>query len=148
MTAVVSGGIFNVIFDYILVYPCQMGMAGAAIATVCGSILTVLILLIHFFGKHNHLHFCFSEIRGSFGSDIFKSGFASFLIDLSSGIVSFFLQPTAAALSGRSRCQCLWYYFQHCNCCDLPLKRNLSGSTADHLYKFRRRIPGTDRSCP
>ena len=61
---------------------------------------------------------------------------------------NFFLQPTAAALSGRSRCQCLWYYFQHCNCCDLPLKRNLSGSTADHLYKFRRRIPGTDRSCP
>lgn len=90
MTAVVSGGVFNVIFDYILVYPCQMGMAGAAIATVCGSILTVLILLTHFIGKHNHLHFCFSEIRSAFGADIFKSGFASFLIDFSSGIVIFF----------------------------------------------------------
>ena len=100
MTAVVSGGIFNVIFDYILVYPCQMGMAGAAIATVCGSILTVLILLIHFFGKHNHLHFCFSEIRSSFGSDIFKSGFASFLIDLSSGIVIFFFNQQLLRYQG------------------------------------------------
>ena len=97
MTAVVSGGIFNVIFDYILVYPCQMGMAGAAIATVCGSILTVLILLIHFFGKHNHLHFCFSEIRSSFG---FKSGFASFLIDLSSGIVIFFFNQQLLRYQG------------------------------------------------
>ena len=83
-----------------LVYPCQMGMAGAAIATVCGSILTVLILLIHFFGKHNHLHFCFSEIRSSFGSDIFKSGFASFLIDLSSGIVIFFFNQQLLRYQG------------------------------------------------
>ena len=29
------------ILNYVLVYPCKMGMAGAAIATVCGSILTV-----------------------------------------------------------------------------------------------------------
>lgn len=100
MTAVVSGGIFNVIFDYILVYPCRLGMAGAAIATVCGSILTVLILLAHFLGKHNHLQFCFSEIRCTFGIDIFKSGFASFLIDLSSGIVIFFFNQQLLLYQG------------------------------------------------
>lgn len=53
-----------------------------------------------FFGKDNHLHFCFSEIRSSFGSDIFKSGFASFLIDLSSGIVIFFFNQQLLRYQG------------------------------------------------
>ena len=128
-------------FDYILVYPCQMGMAGAAIATVCGSILTVLILLIHFFGKTQSLTFLFFRNPKFFRFRYFQKWICQFSDRPVFRNRNFFLQPTAAALSGRSRCQCLWYYFQHCNCCDLPLKRNLSGSTADHLYKFRRRIP-------
>ena len=36
MTAVVSGGVFNIILDYILIFPMKMGMAGAAAATVTG----------------------------------------------------------------------------------------------------------------
>lgn len=100
MTAVISGGVFNIVFDYLLVYPLQKGMAGAAAATVCGSTLTVLILLTHFFGKSNHLKLGFSGIDRKFCSNIFKNGFASFLIEMSSGIVIFVFNQQLLAYQG------------------------------------------------
>ena len=48
MIAVISGGVLNVILDLIFVFPLHMGMAGAAIASVIGSLCTVCILLLHF----------------------------------------------------------------------------------------------------
>ncbi len=40
MAATVSGAVVNIILDPIFIYPMQMGMKGAAIATVLGQILT------------------------------------------------------------------------------------------------------------
>lgn len=89
MYAVVSGGVANIILDYIFVYNFNMGMAGAAIATVMGSGLTVVILLTHFFTKKNNLHFSLKGIRPSFIKNIILNGFASFLIEVASGVTIF-----------------------------------------------------------
>ncbi|HIT34277.1 MAG TPA: polysaccharide biosynthesis C-terminal domain-containing protein [Candidatus Faecousia intestinigallinarum] len=45
MLAVLAGAITNIILDYIFIYPMKMGMAGAAIATVIGQILTAFLSL-------------------------------------------------------------------------------------------------------
>lgn len=45
MFAVLAGAITNIILDYIFIYPMKMGMAGAAIATVIGQILTAALSL-------------------------------------------------------------------------------------------------------
>ena len=45
MHAVAAGGVFNVFGDWFLVFPMDMGMAGAAIATVSGTIIQLVILL-------------------------------------------------------------------------------------------------------
>lgn len=45
MLAVLAGAITNIILDYIFIYPMKMGMAGAAIATVIGQILTAVLSL-------------------------------------------------------------------------------------------------------
>lgn len=89
MNGVIAGGITNIILDYVFVFPMQMGMKGAAIATVIGSSLTVLILLTHFFSKKNQLRFTLKGIRPSFLKEITVNGFASFLIEISSGITIF-----------------------------------------------------------
>lgn len=89
MYAVVSGGVANIILDYVFVYNFNMGMAGAAIATVMGSGLTVVILLTHFFTKKNNLHFSLKGIRPSFIKNIILNGFASFLIEVASGVTIF-----------------------------------------------------------
>ena len=89
MYAVVSGGVANIILDYIFVYNFNMGMAGAAIATVMGSGLTVVILLTRFFTKKNNLHFSLKGVRPSFIKNIILNGFASFLIEIASGVTIF-----------------------------------------------------------
>lgn len=88
MIAVVSGGVSNIILDYIFIYRFQWGMRGGAIATVIGSTLTCGILLAHFFKKSNQLKLIkhgFSLQR--FGK-IVTSGLSSFLIEIANGIVT------------------------------------------------------------
>lgn len=51
MIAVLIGSVLNMILDYIFVFPMQMGMFGAAFATVIGAFSTVSILLLHFVNK-------------------------------------------------------------------------------------------------
>lgn len=89
MTAVVTGGISNVFLDLLFVYPLDMGMAGASIASVIGSGITVCILLCHFCSKTNGLKLSLQGFSFSYVKDIFASGFTSFLVDITSGIVMF-----------------------------------------------------------
>ena len=89
MTAVVTGGISNVFLDLLFVYPLDMGMASASIASVIGSGITVCILLCHFCSKSNGLKLSLQGFSFSYVKDIFASGFTSFLVDITSGIVMF-----------------------------------------------------------
>lgn len=89
MNAVIAGGVTNIVLDYLFVFPLQMGMAGAALATVIGSVLTVLILLTHFFTEKNQLRFTFKGIQPRFFREITVNGFASFFIEVASGLTIF-----------------------------------------------------------
>lgn len=91
MNAVIAGGITNIILDYVFVFPLQMGMTGAALATVTGSVLSVLILITHFFTKKNQLRFTLKGFQPFFIKKIFANGFTSFVIEISSGITIFVL---------------------------------------------------------
>lgn len=87
MVGVICGGVSNVILDYIFIFMLKMGMEGGAIATVIGSSITILILSIHFFSKANNLKivkngFSFGKLKR-----IIVNGFASFLVEVSSGVV-------------------------------------------------------------
>lgn len=46
----ISGAITNIVLDWLFIYPCGMGVAGAAWATVIGQILSLIVtLLLHIF---------------------------------------------------------------------------------------------------
>ena len=55
MAAVVAGGIFNVFGDWFLVFPMNMGMTGAAIATAGGTVIQLMVLCAFLFTKKSHL---------------------------------------------------------------------------------------------
>ena len=57
MAAVLIGGCVNIFGDWFLVFPLGMGMKGAAIATVIGTSLQVLIMCSHFRSERCHLKF-------------------------------------------------------------------------------------------
>lgn len=51
MMAVVTGGVFNVFGDWLFVFPMNMGMGGAALATAFGNVMQTAIMCSHFFSK-------------------------------------------------------------------------------------------------
>lgn len=89
MVAVLLGAGINIVLDYIFVFPMQMGMKGAAIATVIGSITTSLILLTHFIKKKNRIKICTNGISFDMVKKIISCGSSSFLMEVASGFVIF-----------------------------------------------------------
>lgn len=57
MTATIASGLLNIAFDYILMFPLNMGMAGAALATGLSPVVSMLICMIHFLSKKNNIKF-------------------------------------------------------------------------------------------
>lgn len=99
MTAVVSGGVFNIILDYILIFSMKMGMAGAAAATVTGSALTLVILLTHLVSKENTLRFVAGAHIGQ-AAEVVKNGISSFLLDMCNGVVTFLFNRQILSIAG------------------------------------------------
>ena len=86
MAGVISGGVTNVILDYIYIFIMKWGMGGAALATATGTTLTVLILSSHFFSKNNHLKLEFDN-GWKHVPEIFGNGLASLILEVSNGFV-------------------------------------------------------------
>jgi putative MATE family efflux protein len=86
--AVISGGVFNIVFDYVFIFVLDMGMGGAGLATSLGMALNCLIQSSHFLSKKNALRLapisCFFSRSGA----ILTNGFSSFFVDVAMGIVS------------------------------------------------------------
>lgn len=89
MFAVIFSGFLNIILDYIFVFPLNMGMRGAAIATVFSYTISYLILLTHLLSKNNTLKFRKSFYKLSYITRIFKCGLPSLFIEVSLGFVIF-----------------------------------------------------------
>lgn len=86
--AVVFGGIFNVFGDYFFVFVMDWGIMGAGLATVLGSVFSLVIMCSHFFAGKNTLRF----VRPTRLPDKLKSitvtGFSTFFIDVAMGILT------------------------------------------------------------
>lgn len=57
MAATIVSGIFNIVFDYVFMFPLQMGMAGAALATGLSPVVSMLICLFHYLSSKNNIAF-------------------------------------------------------------------------------------------
>lgn len=86
MIGVVAGGITNVVLDYIFIYMLHWGMAGAVLATVAGTLLTITILGSHFLNADNHLKLDGGITRKKF-KDVLINGMPSFIMELSGGVI-------------------------------------------------------------
>ena len=84
MKAVIIGGCLNVFGDWFFCFPLGMGMFGAALATVLGTVLQTLILISHFFNRemctlrlvkpHHPWMMIIKIITTGFGSSILDLG--------------------------------------------------------------------------
>lgn len=82
MIAVVLGGVTNIFLDWFLVFPMDMGISGAAIATVAGTFIQCLVLTSHFFNPKCSLRFVKPHSLVKAFKNILTIGFAASLLDL------------------------------------------------------------------
>ena len=88
--AVLIGGIFNIFGDYFFVFPMDMGIFGAGLATALGSVISLLVMLTHFFRKENTLQIVRPAHLLRQTRQILTSGFSAFFIDVAMGILTIF----------------------------------------------------------
>jgi len=102
MIAMLVASFANIGMDYILIYPLDLGMLGAALATGVSPGISLLILSTHIWKKRNgfHLEKCRSRVR-HFG-DICALGLSSLLTEFSTGIVILIFNLAILGLAGNS----------------------------------------------
>lgn len=89
MFALAFGSVSNIVLDYVFMYPLNMGIAGAALATALGPIFSVIILLPHFLQKKGSLYFARVHMDDRSIRQIFVLGFPSFIMEFTIGIITF-----------------------------------------------------------
>ncbi len=102
MAATLASSIFNVIFDYVLMFPLGMGMCGAALATALSPLVGTSICLIHILSKRSRVKL--KRIRPSAGKLIFccKTGVSSFVGEISSGVITVVFNMIILRLAGNT----------------------------------------------
>ena len=100
MFATLAGSFANIVFDYIFIFPMNMGILGAVLATGSAPIFSILIMLPHWLKKKNTFHFVKTGILWKNVSQITSLGFPSLLAQLSGGIVMIIFNTLILKLEG------------------------------------------------
>lgn len=85
--ATVCGGVFNIFGDFFLTFTCDLGIEGAAIATVGGQGIAFAIQMVHFFTRKNTVSFVRIRNFWKQGKEIVSIGFASFVCSVGMGFL-------------------------------------------------------------
>ena len=59
MAATLLSSLFNIVFDYVFMFPLGMGMTGAALATAVSPIVSILICMVHYLSPKSSVSFHF-----------------------------------------------------------------------------------------
>ena len=96
----IGGSLFNIVFDYIFIYPMKMGMVGAALATGFSPLVNLLVLSFHKWTHKNR----FQLVKPGWNLRIMKEvtllGVPSAITELAAGIVVMIFNLVIMALTG------------------------------------------------
>lgn len=102
MFAVAAGSIVNVILDYVFIYPLQMGMLGAVLATGLAPVISLVILSSHWLVKRRTLRLKLSRFSFRTCGRICSLGIFSFVSEISNGIVILVFNMIIINLTGNT----------------------------------------------
>lgn len=79
----IAGAVSNVILDWVFIFPLQMGIKGAAIASGLGQLISLLVLSVHFIRRHGKLRFRKTRLSLSLIGKIVKRGLPELITQMS-----------------------------------------------------------------
>ena len=102
MVSTLSGAVTNIVLDYIFIFPLELGIKGAAIATGLGQIVTIAILIPHFISNKGILKFGNIRLEKEIIKEFINIGFPSFFAEVSFSIIIFFMNLALVNYGGES----------------------------------------------
>lgn len=100
MAAMIMGSLSNVLLDYIFIFPLNMGIFGAILATGLAPIISICVLSPYLITRKNKFRFVKSKPSGTCAKEILSSGFSPFLTEATSGIVMFLFNYIILRITG------------------------------------------------
>lgn len=100
MAAMITGSLSNVLLDWVFLFPCGMGIFGAAFATGLAPLISMGVLSVHFFRRKNQFYPVVSRLRLGIVGRILTSGVPSLVAEVSSGVVIIVFNALIMALEG------------------------------------------------
>ncbi|MCD7947507.1 MAG: MATE family efflux transporter [Oscillospiraceae bacterium] len=100
MLAMLIGSLSNIVLDYIFIFPYDMGIFGAALATGIAPCISLLILSPFFAAKRNSFHVAKGKPSPRHMTKLAASGIPSLTTELSSGIVVLIFNAITLRLEG------------------------------------------------
>lgn len=100
MIGMLMGSFSNIILDYIFIFPLNMGIFGAVLATGLASVISLFILSKHWITKQNRFHLVRTEPSFRLTGTIISLGAPSFITEMASGIVMIVFNTVILRLQG------------------------------------------------
>jgi putative MATE family efflux protein len=90
MMIMIVGTLVNIILDPILIFTLDMGISGAALATIIAQLITAIMVIGHFLSKNSNIKIEKKKLKLHLATikSILSIGFAAFAMQLSSVVVS------------------------------------------------------------
>ena len=102
MAATLFSSLFNIVFDYVLMFPLGLSMEGAALATALSPLVGILICCIHF--RSEKCTVKFKPMLPSLRKILFccQFGVSSFVGEISSGVITVVFNMIILGLAGNT----------------------------------------------
>ena len=102
MSATLFSSLFNIVFDYVLMFPLGLSMEGAALATGFSPVVGILICCIHF--RSDKCSIKFKPVFPSLKKLLYSCqvGVSSFVGEISSGVITVVFNMIILSLAGNT----------------------------------------------
>ncbi|MBQ9266755.1 MAG: MATE family efflux transporter, partial [Clostridia bacterium] len=75
----ISGALVNIVLDYVFIFPCKMGVAGAAWATIIGQFVSLILAMVFHYALNKEINGTVKYMKPEFGliKAIYKIGISA-----------------------------------------------------------------------
>lgn len=102
MAAMICGSLSNIVLDFVFIFPLDMGIFGAILATGLAPVISILVMSPYLIRRKNGFHLVCTVPSGRTARDIASSGLPPFLTEVTSGIVMFLFNRIMLRLAGNT----------------------------------------------
>lgn len=102
MIGMLTGSLANIVLDYIFIFPFDMGIFGAVLATALAPAISLIVLSKHWITKRNQFRLKWTRPSLRLLKNIFSLGIPSFIAEVASGMVMIVFNLIILQLQGNT----------------------------------------------